>query len=283
MDPVTVGTLVGAGKGLVQGKDLRGIAQDAAIGAAGGYLGGKLPFGDMFKGVTPADATSTATANSLQGGTNLLGGTTNAATNTGNLLSTPVNTGLNNVTGGVTGQGFSPYATPDKLGQSITADSLNPLYTGNVTPNFANITKSTPEELVKQTGGFTGNTGLQGNFGAVQPTDNTLGIEMQKTYGYADGNPVKTNVELGPRFDTPVKSTPEEIAAAQGGFEKPLYERAFDSVVGFAEENPVALAGLGLTALSAGNTQQPPISPRAGQAIKGTYTPTQPYKIRRAT
>ena len=255
MDPVTVGTLVGAGKGLVQGKDLKGIAQDAAMGAAGGYLGGKLPFGDMFKGLNPADATSTATANSLQGGTNLLGGTTNAATNTGNLLSTPVNTGLNNVTGGVTGQGFSPYATPDTLGQSVTADSLGqygnlglnttnavvdpltglpagpnfsnmprlqetPLYTGDVTPNFANITKSTPEELAKQTGGYT---------------------------------------------------------------EKPLYERAFDSVVGFAEENPVALAGLGLTALSAGNTQQPPISPRAGQAIKGTYTPTQPYKIRRAT
>ena len=273
MDPVTVGTLVGAGKGLVQGKDLRGIAQDAAIGAAGGYLGGKLPFGDMFKGVNPADATSTATANSLQGGTNLLGGTTNAATNTGNLLSTPVNTGLNNVTGGVTGQGFSPYATPDTLGQSVTANNYTPITDINMTPN--NLSQPiAPNFSVSQT-----NTG---NFGNVQPTDNTLGIEMQKTYGYADGNPVKTNVELGPKFDTPVKSTPEELAAAQGGFEKPLYERAFDSVVGFAEENPVAMAGLGLTALSAGNTQQPPISPRAGQAIKGTYTPTQPYKIRRA-
>jgi len=208
----------------------------------------------MFSGVNSTGAT-TAT-NSLQGGANLLGGTgTAAATNTGNLLSTSVNTGLNNVTGGVTGQGFSPYATPDTLGQSVTADSLGqygnlglnttnavvdpltglpagpnfsdmprlqetPLYTGNVTPNFANITKSTPEELAKQTGGYT---------------------------------------------------------------EKPVYEKAFDSVVGFAEQNPMAIAGLGLTALSSANRPAPPITAQqAGKVIKGTYTQPTPYQMRRA-
>ena len=112
LDPVTTGAILGAGKGLIKGKGIEGIATDAAMGAAGGYVGGRLPFGDMFSGVNSTGAT-TAT-NSLQGGANLLGGTgTAAATNTGNLLSTSVNTGLNNVTSGVTGQGFSPYATPE--------------------------------------------------------------------------------------------------------------------------------------------------------------------------
>ena len=254
LDPVTTGAILGAGKGLIKGKGIEGIATDAAMGAAGGYMGGKLPFGDMFSGVNSTGAT-TAT-NSLQGGANLLGGTgTAAATNTGNLLSTSVNTGLNNVTSGVTGQGFSPYATPDTLGQSVTADSLGqygnlglnttnavvdpltglpagpnfsdmprlqetPLYTGNVTPNFANITKSTPEELAKQTGGYT---------------------------------------------------------------EKPVYEKAFDSVVGFAEQNPMAIAGLGLTALSSANRPAPPITAQqAGKVIKGTYTQPTPYQMRRA-
>ena len=58
MDPVTIGTLVGAGKGIAQGDDFKGIAKKAAIGAAGGYVGGKIPFGDMFKGMNPADATN---------------------------------------------------------------------------------------------------------------------------------------------------------------------------------------------------------------------------------
>ena len=95
-----------------------------------------------------------------------------------------------------------------------------PLYTGDVTPNFANITKSTPEELAKQTGGYT---------------------------------------------------------------EKPVYEKAFDSVVGFAEQNPMAIAGLGLTALSGANRPAPPITAQqAGKVIKGTYTPPPPYQMRRA-
>ena len=56
IDPVTVGTLVGAGKGIAQGDDFKGIAKKAAIGAAGGYVGGKIPFGDMFKGTPLTEA-----------------------------------------------------------------------------------------------------------------------------------------------------------------------------------------------------------------------------------
>lgn len=38
LDPVTTGAILGAGKGLIKGKGIEGIATDAAMGAAGGYL-----------------------------------------------------------------------------------------------------------------------------------------------------------------------------------------------------------------------------------------------------
>ena len=269
MDPVTVGTLVGAGKGLVQGKDLRGIAQDAAIGAAGGYLGGKLPFGDMFKGVTPADATSTATANSLESGTSLLG------SNTGNTIP------LNNVGMGGQTANLTGFTAPAEQ-TLLASNSYQPLG-GGIAPDMSfkqQYINMTPDIGVNRLGSTT-TPDYVSSLMTNDPTKQMQTANFDTSARNIDGTFNKIN--QAPQFDNITKSTPEEIAAAQGGFEKPLYERAFDSVVGFAEENPVAMAGLGLTALSAGNTQQPPISPRAGQAIKGTYTPTQPYKIRRAT
>lgn len=261
LDPVTTGAILGAGKAAVGGKDLKGIAQDAAIGAAGGYVGNKLPFGDMFKGVTPADATSTATANSLEGGTSLLG------SNTGNTIP------LNNVGMGGQTANLTGFTAPAEQ-TLLASNSYQPLG-GGIAPDMSfkqQYINMTPDIGVNRLGSTT----TPDYVSSLMTNDPT---KQMQTANFDTFN----KINQAPKFDNITKSTPEELAAAQGGFEKPLYERAFDSVVGFAEENPVAMAGLGLTALSAGNTQQPPISPRAGQAIKGTYTPTQPYKIRRAT
>ena len=56
MNPAMVGALMGAGKGIAQGDDFKGIAKKAAIGGAGGYVGGKIPFGDMFGGTPLTEA-----------------------------------------------------------------------------------------------------------------------------------------------------------------------------------------------------------------------------------
>lgn len=202
---VAMGALTGAGIAALSGRDL---LTSAAMGGLGGYGGG-----EMFGAFNPAGASGIASAT----------GTTNAAVNqaamsnmTGSALgqggfntaagrglmgvASPgmagaagagANTGLQNVTAGNTGQGFSPYATPDTLGESVTQfstdaayNAANPnlgidvsdvvrdritgqvagpnlgtgtdpsnffgdasSYTGAQTPDFANIVKSTPQEL----------------------------------------------------------------------------------------------------------------------------------------
>jgi hypothetical protein len=168
---------------LMGGSGIKG----AAVGAGGGYLGaGKgANLGANF--VNSGSALGQGGMNTLSG-MNALG--MNSAVNTG---LGGLNTGLANVTGGVTGQGFSPYATPDVLGSSITGlesnlglDTTNaildpltgqavapqfnslprledtPLYTGVETPNFANVTKSTPQEIAQQLA--TQGTGGEGLF-----------------------------------------------------------------------------------------------------------------------
>lgn len=281
LDPVTTGAILGAGKGLIKGKGIEGIAADAAMGAAGGWVGGKLPFGEMFSGVNSTGAT-TAT-NSLQGGANLLGGTGTAVGSSA--LPTAANASL---LGSQTGNVIPGYDMGMNGIQANLGGFTAPEASSVVSNSYMPLTNSMnqpigPDFSSKQTFINTTPYSGQGNFGSVQPLDNTLGQQMQEGYGYADGNAVKTNSELGPNFANINKSTKEELALAQGGYEKPLYERAFDSVVGFAEQNPMAVAGLGLTALSSANRPAPPITAQqAGKVVKGTYTPPPPYQMRRA-
>lgn len=204
-------------------------------GLQGAMMGGSLGYGSMGSGGTAAaDAggkgvtamESASSANSLGGGANLLGGTSTAV-GTGGLIGTDavVSNNLQNVTGGVTGQGFSPYSTDNLLNtDALMNDNLiaNTAQTAQVNPDFANITKSTSEE----------------------------------------------------------------IASAQGGYEQPVYEKAFDSVVGFAEKNPIALASLGMTALGGGSgsgaTKQ--VTQSAGRVAQQAYSPQKNriLNIRRA-
>ncbi len=93
------------------------------------------------------------------------------------------------------------------------------------------------------------------------------------------------NIATRPDFNDITKSSPEEIASAQGGYDKPLYEKAFDSVVGFAEKNPIALATLGMTALGAGSSASPQqVTQSAGRIAQQAYNPRQGniLKVRRA-
>jgi|TARA_R110000787_G_scaffold261620_1_gene366959 hypothetical protein len=270
MNPALVGAGIGLGKGVMQGKSTSEIMRNMAVGGATGYLGG-LGQNNLTNPIS---------------GESLLGGASSSAY---------PQALLGNASGNI-----NAYGIPETLGNSaysatnFTAPEASQVVNNSYMP-FANdygtqidgMKGIGPDMSSQQTFLDTTPSASQNNFGNVQPTDNTLGIAMQENYGYADGNPLKTNAELGPRFDTPVKSTSEELEAAQGGFKKPLYERAFDSVMGYAEKNPIAIAGLGLTAydVTKETPQQGPDSTFAKTAgvLKQAYSPTgSQMKIRRA-
>lgn len=217
--PVLGGMGIGAALALAQGRD---PFKAAAIGGVtGGMFGGSDGFGSGFEfDKMGFDLGSGALANTNNQGANLLGGA-NTSVGTNGLIGTSNN--LQNVTGRVTGQGFSPYNTDYVL-----------------------------------------NTDALMNDNAIANTAQTAPY---------------------PAFDKITKSTPEEIAKAKGGYEKPLYERAFDSVVGFAEKNPIAVATLGMTALGGGNDASPQqITQSVGKVAQQAYNPSQGniLKVRRA-
>ena len=217
--PVLGGMGIGAALALAQGRD---PFKAAAIGGVtGGMFGGSDGFGSGFEfDKMGFDLGSGALANTNNQGANLLGGA-NTSVGTNGLIGTSNN--LQNVTGRVTGQGFSPYSTDYVL-----------------------------------------NTDALMNDNAIANTAQTAPY---------------------PAFDKITKSTPEEIAKAKGGYEKPLYERAFDSVVGFAEKNPIAVATLGMTALGGSNDASPQqITQSVGKVAQQAYNPSQGniLKVRRA-
>ena len=217
--PVLGGMGIGAALALAQGRD---PFKAAAIGGVtGGMFGGSDGFGSGFEfDKMGFDLGSGALANTNNQGANLLGGA-NTSVGTNGLIGTSNN--LQNVTGRVTGQGFSPYSTDYVL-----------------------------------------NTDALMNDNAIANTAQTAPY---------------------PAFDKITKSTPEEIAKAKGGYEKPLYERAFDSVVGFAEKNPIAVATLGMTALGGSSDASPQqITQSVGKVAQQAYNPSQGniLKVRRA-
>ena len=217
--PVLGGMGIGAALALAQGRD---PFKAAAIGGVtGGMFGGSDGFGSGFEfDKMGFDLGSGALANTGNQGANLLGGA-NTSVGTNGLIGTSNN--LQNVTGRVTGQGFSPYSTDYVL-----------------------------------------NTDALMNDNAIANTAQTAPY---------------------PAFDKITKSTPEEIAKAKGGYEKPLYERAFNSVVGFAEKNPIAVATLGMTALGGSSDASPQqITQSVGKVAQQAYNPSQGniLKVRRA-
>lgn len=226
--PVLAGMGIGAALALAQGRD---PLKAAAIGGvSGGMFGGSdgLGSGFGFDGMgfdLGSSALANTGTNSLNAGAGLMGGT-GTAVGTGGLIGTDaiVSNNLQNVTGGVTGQGFSPYATADTLGQSIAQVNM-PLSNSSI--GFTGMNSSIPNPSLGLDTSNTIKDPLTGQ--AVAPQYNSI--------PQVEEAPLYTGAE-SPNFANIQKSSPTEIAEAQGGFEgeKPLYEKAFDSVVGFAEK-----------------------------------------------
>ena len=289
--PVLAGMGIGAALALAQGRD---PLKAAAIGGvSGGMFGGTdgIGSGFGFDGMgfdLGSGALANTGTNSLGGGANLLGGT-----------STAVGTGA--TTGATTGiLGSSTNAIPSydigmegvkanidgftaPLEQNlVNANTYQPL-NGGVAPDMSfkqSYIDATPEQGLANLG-----TPQRPNLNEY-PTimggeGSSVGIDT--TTRDALGN--YENIATRPNFTDITKSSPEELANAQGGYDKPLYEKAFDSVVGFAEKNPIALAALGMTALGGNSSASPQqITQSAGRVAQQAYNPTQGniLKVRRA-
>ncbi len=289
--PVLAGMGIGAALALAQGRD---PLKAAAIGGvSGGMFGGTDGFGSGFglDGMgfdLGSGALANTGANSLNAGAGLMGGT-----------GTAVGTGA--TTGATTGiLGSSTNAIPSydigmegvkanidgftaPLEQNlVNANTYQPL-NGGVAPDMSfkqSYIDATPEQGLANLG-----TPQRPNLNEY-PTimggeGSSVGIDT--TTRDALGN--YENIATRPNFTDITKSSPEELANAQGGYDKPVYEKAFDSVVSFAEKNPIALATLGMTALGGNSSASPQqITQSAGRVAQQAYNPTQGniLKVRRA-
>tara|TARA_R100000541_G_scaffold12948_1_gene21666 strand:- start:3633 stop:4466 length:834 start_codon:yes stop_codon:yes gene_type:complete len=268
MNPALVGAGIAAGKGVINGDPMDKILKDAVVGGATGYLGGQMMPTDMFGASSALNSTA---GNSLNAGASLMGGTgtavgSNIGAGTTSLLGSPTN-----------------IAPAYDIGMGGNSANLNG-FTGSA---YTPITNNLNQPIAPNFSTLQANTGVKDNFGTPArpivdeyPTimggeGSTIGLDTttRDTMGNFIQNPTE------PDFNNITKSTAEELEAAQGGFEKPLYERAFDSVVGFAEKNPIEMAGLGLTAFGA--LKEPPKQgpdssfARSAGVVRNAYSPTR--------
>ena len=258
--------------------------QGAIGGATMGYGSGATAAGGKGAMAGNTAANSAFAGNALGAGGMATGGSALGMGSAATGLSAGLNTGLQNVTNQVTGSGFQPQNITETLGNSFssaipeTSQVVNNSYVpfGNdygTTSNFGNSqlngTKGIgPNMSAQQTFLDTTPDISQGNFGTPQQLNyaDEMGMQRQLTHGYTDGVANKTNTNIGANFNTDqiTKSTPSDLKLAQGGYEKPLYEKAFDSVMSYASENPIQMAALGLTAFGDKGTSSNTAPPRSG-------------------
>lgn len=289
--PVLGGMGIGAALALAQGRD---PFKAAAIGGVtGGMFGGSDGFGSGFglDGMgfdLGSGALANTGTNSLNAGAGLMGGTGTAV---GTGATTGATTGiLGSSTNAIPSYDIGMEGVKANIGgftapveQSlVNANTYQPL-NGGAAPDMSfkqSYINTTPEQGLANLG-----TPQRPNLNEY-PTimggeGSTVGIDT--TTRDASGN--YESIATRPDFTDITKSSPEEIANAQGGYDKPLYEKAFDSVVGFAEKNPIALATLGMTALGGGSGASPQqVTQSAGKIAQQAYNPRQGniLKVRRA-
>lgn len=252
-DPITaatIGAAISGGTSLAKGKSFGSSLQNAVIGAAlgggGSYLGG------------------------LFGGAGAAGGTTSGATGGTGLLS-----------------GFKGVAaTPASMGTGGFASNFGsqviPNVATNLGTNVATTASSVADDIVAQGAPNIGNVNIS-NLDDINPaliTDPSKlsSVTPPPSQTFTDGvlDPIR------PMFENPIQVT--EKAAKAGGYEKPLYERAYDSVVNYAQKNPLDVLGVGLVASGQFGRKMPSPAPQTGSVNKGTPPQTgQMLQVRRPT
>jgi len=283
--PAAVGALTSAamGKDPIQGAVVGGVS--------GGLLGGME--GNLFN-LGSSTATSTGTGAVTSAGTAFGANQVPTALASG-VGSGAATGGTTSLLGSTTGNAIPAY---DMGMQGVNANIggfTAPVQSSQVLANEITPIRNSAGEIIgpdmsaRQTFIDTTPSATNANFGTVDPNtlDYTQGQRVQDKFGYADGVANKANLEIGPDMSAVTKPEARDLSKA-GGYEKPLYERAYDSIIGAVKKDPLGTLGTGALIASSLNPRRP--TPQVsggsvGSITKGTppQTAGTPLKVRRPT
>jgi len=283
--PAAVGALTSAamGKDPIQGAVVGGVS--------GGLLGGME--GNLFNlGSSTATAAGTGAATS---GATAFGASQAPAALASGVGSGAATGGTTSLLGSTTGNAIPAY---DMGMQGVNANIggfTAPVQSSQVLSNNIQPIRNSAGEIIgpdmSRTQQFIDTTpsATNVNFGTVDPNtlDYTQGQRVQDKFGYADGVANKANLEIGPDMSQVTKPDARDLSKA-GGYEKPLYERAYDSIIGAVKKDPLGTLGTGALVATSLNPRrpQPQISGGGGGGItKGTppQSAGQILKVKRPT
>ena len=242
-DPITaaaIGAAISGGTSLAKGKSFGSSLQNAAIGAAlgggGSYLGG------LFGGAGAAGGTAGGATSGTTGGTGLLSGFKGVA-------ATPASMGTGGFASNFGSQVIPNVATNLGTNVATTASSVADDIVAQGAPNIGNVNISNLDDI---------------NPALITDPSKLSSVTPPPSQTFTDGvvDPIR------PMFENPIQVT--EKAAKAGGYEKPLYERAYESVFNYAQKNPLEVAGVGLFATGKFGRKMPAPEPRTGTVNKGT-------------
>ncbi len=164
---------------------------------------------------------------------------------------------------------FAPTVAPTVAPNIVNPVLSNASNMGNIgmantfntgAPSISNVTMATPEYV---------NPALITNPSQLPPP-----TPQTYTDGVAD--------VVRPRFDEPIRVI--EQATKTGGYETPFYEKTFNSILNYAQKNPLDIAGVGLVASGKIGPKPPPLQLRDVSINKGNAPQLgQLLQVRRPT
>jgi len=290
--PAAVGALTSAamGKDPIQGAVVGGVS--------GGLLGGME--GNLFN-LGSSTATSAGTGAATSGATAF--GANQAPLAVASGLGSGTTAGLTTSLPQTTGQyssllggnaGLQNYTAGMDYGLASGGLSSSAMPTSQVLANNIQPIRDSsgqiigPDMSARQTFIDTTPSATNANFGTVDPNtlDYTQGQRVQDKFGYSDGVANKANLEIGPDMSQVTKPDVRDLSKA-GGYEKPLYEKAYDSIIGAVKKDPLGTLGTGALVATSLNPRRPTpqVSGGGGSITKGTPPQDvgQILKVRRPT
>jgi|DEB0MinimDraft_10_1074344.scaffolds.fasta_scaffold17463_2 hypothetical protein len=282
--PAAIGAFTSAamGKNPIQGAVLGG--------ATGGLLGGME--GSLFN--LGSNAATTAGAGAATSAGTAFGASQAPTALASGVGSGTASGGATSLLGSTTGNAIPAY---DMGMQGVNANIggfTAPVQSSQVLANEITPIRNSAGEIIgpdmsaRQTFIDTTPSATNANFGTVDPNtlDYTQGQRVQDKFGYSDGVANKANLEIGPDMSQVTKPEARDLSKA-GGYEKPLYERAYDSIIGAVKKDPLGTLGTGALVATSLNPKrpQPPITGSGGSITKGTPPQDvgQILKVRRPT
>ena len=283
-----IGAGIGAVTSLATGRD---PLQGALLGGVTGGITGGME-GNLFN-LGSSTATTAGTGAATSAGTAFGASQAPTALASG-LGSGAASGGATSILGSTTGNAIPAY---DMGMQGVNANIGG--FTASADPSRVLANEITPirnsageiigpDMSARQTFIDTTPSATNANFGTVDPNtlDYTQGQRVQDKFGYSDGVANKSNLEIGPDMSQVIKPEARDLSKA-GGYEKPLYERAYDSIIGAVKKDPLGTLGTGALIATSLNPKRPqtPVTGSGGSITKGTppQQAGQILKVRRPT